>query len=132
MPVVEADRKIKKKYGTCQAFKLFGEFNEANAIKGLLSVRDETMERVRELIAKNDFILEGAFLDPKDLKNYGRVILLVTKNENQHHKQFCTHREKLLDFSGNEFKSARIIQDYLIKEAKKLGVEIIENNRNQT
>lgn len=129
IPIIEADKKIKKKYGTCQAFKKFGPLNITNAIKGLLAVRDETREWVRKLITESDFILEGAFLDPNDLNNFDKLILLVTTDEKQHKKQFLTHREKLLDFSGEEFKSARIIQDYLITEAKKLGVEIVVNIR---
>ncbi|OGG06859.1 hypothetical protein A2872_00550 [Candidatus Gottesmanbacteria bacterium RIFCSPHIGHO2_01_FULL_42_12] len=126
VPHVEADKWVKKKYGTCQAFKLFGPLNETNAIKGLLAVRGETRENVRKLLAKNESIFEGAFLDPNDLTLLGKVILLVVPDEKQHRKQFYAHREKLLDFSGGEFRAARMIQDYLITEAKKLGIEILE------
>ena len=141
LSVVEAD-KIKKKLrkdkskeefpflylGTCSAFNEFGRLDEENAIKGLLSVRNALKEEVsREVLNKDNFILEGAFLDPKTLNEYGRTILLICNDEKLHKKYFYRHREKLLDFKGEEFKAARIIQEYLIKEALELSVEIIDN-----
>ena len=138
LPVVEGD-KIKSKLkqivskkqspflylGTCQAYKEFGELNRENTIKGMLAVRSALSDAVADEIKDRDnFILEGAFLDPNLLIKTGKVILLVVLDEARHKKQFLNHREKLLDFTGNEFKAARIIQDYFIDEAKKLGVEI--------
>lgn len=128
IPVIEADKKIKKKYGTCQAYKIYGGLSEINAVKGLLAVRDETKKAVNSLITDSDFILEGAFLDPESVKKFGRLILLTTLDEKQHRKQFFSHWEKILDFSGNEFKAARIIQKHLIDEARGFGVEIIDSH----
>lgn len=115
--------------GTCQAFREFGTLTEENAIKGLSAVRNALKNAVLEKIKEEkDLILEGAFLDPYSLKEKGKVILLTTLDEKRHKDQFYKHREKLLDLRGEEFKAARIIQEYLIKEAKELGVEIIDNN----
>ena len=140
-PVIEAD-KIKKKarknkskreypflyLGTSQAYKQFGELNKTNAIKGLMAVRHALMENVgAEIRDSKSTIIEGAFLDPNLLKKYGRVILLTTVDEQQHKKQFLQHREKLLDFKGEEFQAARLIQEFLIDEAKELDFEIVEN-----
>jgi len=36
--------------------------------------------------------------------------------------------EKLFDVKGNEFKAARMVQEYLIKEASELDIEIIESS----
>jgi len=79
--------------------------------------------------ALSNFILEAAFLDPVRLRKLGKMILLTTVDENQHKKQFLHHREKLFDFNNNEFRAARLLQQCLIKEAKHLGVEIINNDK---
>lgn len=141
LSVVEAD-KIKKKarkdksrkehpflyLSTCFAYRQFGDLNKENVIKGLTAVRLALNKAVEEKIKENDnSIIEGAFLDPNSLTKFGRVILLITTDEQQHKKQFQKHREKLFDFKGNEFKSARLIQEFLIDEAKELNIEIIKN-----
>lgn len=142
LSIIEAD-KIKRKarenkprkespflyLGTCLAYKQFGELNEENVIKGLMAVRNALMEAVETEIKTNeDTIIEGAFLDPNSLNKFGKVILLTTSDEQKHKKQFLKHREKLFDFKGNEFKAARILQEYSVNEAKNLGIEIINNN----
>lgn len=133
LPVFEAD-KIKKSFSkfetlkTCLAYKKFGALTLENVIKGLLLVRDTYRTVVeKEILKGSDFIMEGAFLDPNFLIEFGKPILLVTSDENKHLSQFLKHREKLLDFHKNEFRAARMIQNYLISEAEKLGIEIIEN-----
>lgn len=131
LPVFEADklkRRVFQNLSTCLAYKKFGALTLKNVIKGLLLVRDTYRKVVEEEILKSsDFIIEGAFLDPNSLTEFGKPILLVTSDENKHLAQFLKHREKLLDFHKNEFKAARMIQKYLITEAENLGVEIIEN-----
>lgn len=132
IPVFEAD-KLKKKsssriLSTCLAYTEFGNFSPENVIKGLLLVRDTYREVVEQEIMKHDkLILEGAFLDPISLLKFGKPILLICPNEVRHKRQFLMHREKLLDFHGNEFKVARIIQKFLIAEAKKLQIKIVKN-----
>ncbi|RJQ24760.1 hypothetical protein C4577_07045 [Candidatus Parcubacteria bacterium] len=141
LPVIEADRikkehrsgKSKKLYpclylGTCQAYKKFGDLTSDNTIKGLFAVRKALDNVIKNKIKKqSDLILEGAFLDPKSLKEFGKVMLLVTKDEKLHKKQFLHHREKILDLKGNEFKAARLVQEYLIQEAKEFSIEVVEN-----
>jgi len=133
LPVLEAD-KIKRQVSpfksikTCLAYKRFGALTLKNVIKGLLLVRD-TYQRVveKEILKSSDFIMEGAFLNPNQLIKFGKPILLITSDENKHRSQFLKHREKLLDFQKNEFQAARMIQKYMIAEAKRIGIEIIEN-----
>lgn len=137
LPVIEGDkikniaRKGRPKnqfpflyLGTCQAYQVFGELNQVNAIQGLKEVREALRPFVIEEIKKqNSFILEAAFLDPNELQQFGKVILLTLTDENLHKKRYLSHREKILDFSANEFKTARIIQKFLIEEAEKLGIQ---------
>lgn len=133
LPVFEAD-KLKRgvfpfqNLSTCLAYEKFGALTLENVIKGLLLVRGTYQKVVEEEILKSsNFIMEGAFLDPNSLTKFGKPILLITSDENKHQSQFLKHREKLLDFKKDEFRAARMIQKYLITEAKKLGIEIIEN-----
>lgn len=128
LSIFEGDKLKKGEPGTCQAYKLFGDLNEENVIKGLMFVRNALKETVNNEIEKHEsLILEAAFLDPNELKNKGRIILVTNQDEKKHKEYFLKHREKLLDFKGNEFKAARIVQEYLIKEAEKLDIEIISN-----
>lgn len=112
--------------GTCQAYKYFGEMSEENCKKGLIAVR-EAMSNIVEKEIGNIDIAEGAFLNPNTLGGLGRMILVVTLDENKHREQFFQNRPEN-DDKINEFKSARIVQGYLIQEARELGVCIIENN----
>lgn len=129
--VFEADKLKKKplpKLTTCLAYKIFGDLTTENVIKGLMLVRDTYRDVVeKEVIKYDDLIMEGAFLDPISLVKFGKPILLICPNEVRHKRQFLMHREKQLDFHGNEFKAARIIQKFLIAEAKKLQIKIVEN-----
>ncbi len=143
LPVMEGDT-IKRKYrkdkdkkthpflylGTCKAYREFGKLNEENVIKGLIAVREELNKVVLDEIKKHEkLILECAFFNPETLKDLGHLILLITKDENAHRKQFLHHLEKRFDIEEKEFKAARLAQEYLIQEANKLGVEIIDNNK---
>lgn len=132
IPVFEADKLKRKplpKLSACLAYKEFGDLSSENAIKGLLLVRDTYREVVKQEISKhNDLIMEGAFLDPNSLLNFGKPVLLICSNETKHKGQFLKHREKLLDFGGFEFKAARILQKFMVNEAEKIGVQIVEND----
>lgn len=141
LPLFEADtlkealRKLTTKeespflfLGTCQAYRYFGELNNDNVVKGLKAVRQALVDRVSQEIQNHDqVVLEGAFLDPHVLKDIGKLVLVVTFDEEQHKNQFFQHREKS-EANLEEFKSARMIQDFLIGEAKNLNIEIKENN----
>ncbi|EKD61973.1 MAG: hypothetical protein ACD_52C00327G0002 [uncultured bacterium] len=142
MPVVEMDR-IKRKarkgktkdrfpflyLGTCKAYCKFGGLNKENTIKGLIAVRLALRKAVADEAKKyTAAIFEGAFLDPYSLKRLGRPILLTTANEKRHRIQFLYHVDRLLDLKSSEFKSARMIQEYLTEEAKILNIEIVDNS----
>lgn len=141
-PLVEADglRPIAQKdktraqdpfayMGITGAFRKFGNLTEDNVIKGLNAVRKTMLPYIDKEIKKytHKLILEGAFLDPQQIINNGKVILLTTNNELCHYKHFFAHRDKNKN-SLEHFKAARMIQDFLIKEAKNYPVEIIDNN----
>lgn len=142
LQIIEADsfkkkvqtRKPKDKYpflysGTCGAYKQFGQLSQETAVKGLTSVRQAFDKFIQnEIKRKDQFVLEGAFLNPLSFKDKGILILIVTTDEKKHQKQYFQHREKLLDITHSEFRAARIIQEFLIKEAKGLGIKIIEND----
>jgi len=117
--------------GITGAFRKFGGLTEENVIKGLKAVRNNMAPYIQEEIEKypNELILECAFLDPEHLINKGKIILLTKKDEESHRKQFFAHREEN-EKSLEHFKAARIIQNYLVKEAKEYNVEIVDNNFN--
>ncbi|HEY4474477.1 MAG TPA: AAA family ATPase [Candidatus Paceibacterota bacterium] len=142
LPLFEADtlrdelRKLTTKeeslflfLGTSRAFSQFGELNTENVIKGLKAVREALANRVEKEIKNHDeVVMEGAFLDPNLLKGCGRLILVVTSEEEQHRDHFFKHRENSME-NVEQFKAARVIQNFLINEAKDLGVEILENEK---
>ncbi len=142
LPLFEADtlkeplRKLTTKeespflfLGTSQAFRYFGGLNINNAIKGLKAIREVLVDAVNKKIQNHkEIVMEGAFLDPNLLKDQGKLILVITSDEKQHNEQFFNHREKN-EANLEEFKATRIIQDFLINEAKDLNIEIIENNK---
>lgn len=117
--------------GTSGAFRKFGNLTEENVIKGLKAVRKNMVPYIQEEIEKypNKLILECAFLDPEQVMNQGKIILLTKKDEENHRKQFFAHREEN-EKSLEHFKATRIIQDFLTEEAKNYNVEIVENNFN--
>ncbi len=115
--------------GISGAFRKFGDPTEENVIKGLKAVRQNMVPYIQEEIEKypNELILECAFLDPEQVMGKGKIILLTKEDEEAHRKQFFDHREEN-EKSLEHFKAARIIQNYLIKEATKYIVETVENN----
>jgi 2-phosphoglycerate kinase len=56
------------------------------------------------------------------------MILIITSDEEQHKRQFFEHREND-QINIEEFRATRIIQDFLINEAKSLNIEIMENEK---
>lgn len=115
--------------GTSGAFRKFGDLTEENVIKGLKAVRKNMVPFIQAEIEKypDELILECAFLDPEQVVSKGKIILLTKIDEGGHRKQFFAHREEN-EKSLEHFKAARIIQDFLIGEAKNYNVEIVENN----
>lgn len=114
--------------GTCQAYRKFGELNDGNAIKGLIAVRKKLAPFVLKKVNQIDkTIIEAAFLDPSQLSGLGECLLVVTANEKRHQQHFFEHRVNNQE-TQEEFRTARIIQDFLIKEAKNKFIKILENN----
>lgn len=121
--------------GTKQAWRLFGELNKENVIKGLQAVRKSMQPYVKkELTARPNLIFEAAFLDPTVQPN-GKLYLVVTLDEDTHREHFYRYRKFFPQYGSAQlkegFKASRLIQDYLIKEAQKLKVTIIYNDNNQ-
>ena len=75
---------------------------------------------------KEGCIAEAAFLDPASLKHEGLVILITVPDEKKHQRQFWEHRTEDA-FTNGQFENARLIQNFLIKEAKELKIATIEN-----
>jgi 2-phosphoglycerate kinase len=115
--------------GISGAFRKFGDLTEENVIKGLKAVRKNMVPYIQEEIEKypNTLIFECAFLDPEQVIDKGKVLLLTKKDEKDHRKQFFAHREEN-EKSLEHFRAARIIQSFLVEEAKNYNIEIIENN----
>jgi 2-phosphoglycerate kinase len=122
--------------GTKQAWRHFGKLNNKNAIKGLLAVRSSMLPYIeKELTERKSIIFEAAFLDPSKTKG-DELYLVVTSNENKHRKQFFKERKYFHPEYGTKeleegFEASRLIQSYLIEEASKLRVNIIENDSNE-
>jgi len=113
---------------TTEAYQAFGARTSENVIQGLLEVRKAYKDLVVQEInaRKEGCIAEAAFLDPFSLKNNGLVILITVPDEEKHRQQFLEHRTKDA-FTNGQFENARLIQDFLIKEANELNISTIEN-----
>lgn len=128
LPHIELDSiKEQNQPGTCQAYARFGELNEENAVRGLKFVRDLYRNKIKEVIdIKQGGIFDAAFIDPNSVKSLGAVILIIALDEKLHREHFFVNRENTLD-TIHEFQVARLVQEYLIQEAKDLGIKIVES-----
>ena len=131
--IIQKGKTIKKEpfyfLPTTESYKALGERTQENVISGMLNVRIALQDSVDKKIFsyKQDIIFESSFLDPKSLKNKGLVILLTIPSDIHHRKQFLVHRPKE-SLTNGQFENARIIQEFFISEAKKLGIIILENS----
>ncbi len=116
--------------GTCQAYQYFGERTLENIKKGLQAVRAALSPIINDTINQHTdgFIMEGATLDPKQLLKVqnSAIILLVTEDELQHKRQFFKHRSENKE-ALDEFVSARMVQEILIKEASDYDIFVLKN-----
>ena len=114
--------------GTTEAYKHFGAPNKENILKGLHAVRKSMSPYINEEISKfeDNLIMESAFLDPEKLRFIGKLVLIITLNENRHSAQYFQHREQN-ENNFEAFRAARIIQDYLIEEAELYDVQTFVN-----
>lgn len=115
--------------GTKEAYRHFGKLNQENVIKGLGAVRNSMAPYVDREVSRypDSLILEGAFLDPAILSTQGKLILLTTKDESAHRQQFFKNRE-VNEENTSSFSAARILQEYLLEEAARYPVEIIDSS----
>lgn len=114
---------------TTEAYQAVGERIPENVVKGLLGVRAAYRDLISQGIDahKEGCVAEAAFIDPSLLQDKGYVMLIVVPSEEKHRSQFLEHRTADA-FVNGQFENARIIQDFLVKEARQLNVPIIENN----
>jgi 2-phosphoglycerate kinase len=119
---------------TTEAWKKFGQLNEENAIKGFLAVRAAFQKYIaQELTLHGEgFVAEATYIDPRyALEDSSIVTLLITSDERLHYSHFFVNRPRSHEEDG-QFKAARWIQNFLIDEADKLGVPILDNSRLDT
>ena len=113
-----------------EAWKKFGELSIDTAVEGFLAVRKAFQKYIALEIAQfnEDLIAEAVYIDPlvaKTLKS--KVTLIITSDEKLHYSHFFLHRDNSNE-EDMQFKAARYIQSFLIKEARDLNIEIIDNN----
>ncbi|NTW14575.1 MAG: hypothetical protein HGA31_06150 [Candidatus Moranbacteria bacterium] len=112
---------------TTEAYKAIGERTPENVINGLLQIRKSLGDIVeREVSLREDAIIEASFLDPDRLMSSGRMLLLTIPSETLHRERFLVHRTED-SLTNGQFENARIIQEFLIAEADRLGIDIIMN-----
>jgi 2-phosphoglycerate kinase len=141
VPHIEADalRKVAQKgkmasrapfyfLPTTEAYQAIGKRTEKNVIDGFLNVRKALHPTIAGWLKKHrrGFVLEAAFLDPRRFLKTGDVILLAPSAKDHRH-QFFIHRKKNVVRNSMHFKNARVIQRYLIEEARQLGIPISRN-----
>jgi 2-phosphoglycerate kinase len=114
--------------GTKQAWRRFGMLNSKNVIKGLKAVRKSMLPYVNETVStQNNLIFDAAFLDPSKYQSKAKLFLLVTLKEEVHYEHYFVNRIKTKEIEEG-FTASRIIQNYLVEEAQKLPVIVIEND----
>lgn len=106
----------------------YGQFSVAHVIHGLLAVRAAMNPYVLEIIGQTQTksVIEGAFLNPSVLTQFTNGILVTRKNEKPHRLQFLIHRPN--QTSSTSYQASRIIQTYLLSEAKQLHIQSIESD----
>lgn len=112
---------------TTEAYQAIGKRTKENIIAGLLNVRKALHPTIAKQLKKyrRGFVLEAAFLDPKKLMKADHV-LLVAPPLREHRRQFFVHRKNDA-FHRAQFRNARVIQQFLIAEARQLGIPITRN-----
>jgi 2-phosphoglycerate kinase len=113
---------------TCKAYQLIGPKKKINIIKGLREVRKAMGSHILRAIKKYpaDLVAEASFLDPHVLSKLGTMILVVARDKARHEKQFFAHRDKKRN--ATEFLVARTIQRFLIDEARKNNIQLVETD----
>lgn len=114
--------------GTKEAWEKFGDFNRDNVIKGLHAVRKSMLSYVDNGLAKHkSVIFEVAFLTPQVYDGKLPLVLVVTRDDTKHRRQFFAKRPESHS-TEQSFAASRILQEYLLSEAAALHVELVEND----
>ena len=113
---------------TTEAYQAIGKRTKSNVIAGFLNVRKALHPIIARQLKKyrRGFVLEAAFLDPRRFLKIGDVLLLAPSAKD-HRRQFFVHRKKNVFRNKAQLQNARVIQQYLIAEAKQLEIPISRN-----
>jgi 2-phosphoglycerate kinase len=109
---------------TTEAWKKFGPLNYENVVRGLIGIRQAFKPFIEQELAKysRNVIAEAVFVDPS-----GSAILITSSDEDLHYNNFFVHRQRNND-ADLQFQAARLMQDFLIQEARERGLMTIDNN----
>lgn len=130
---------VRLKYSSYSSWERYGEPNRENIWKAFCEYREANrsyidciLKRARD--QRVSMIIEGLHLEPKLFELYKRdletkLYILVVSNEERHKeriRQKCNYRPELLLRLEKYFPYIRTIQELLIEEGRKFGVDIIE------
>jgi 2-phosphoglycerate kinase len=123
-----------------EAWGLLGDRDDENVISGMKKYREELEKFMRDEILNffkenETIVFEGAMISPNfKIDNVNVNHFLITQTEiDIHKKQFMKHRmdRRLIRVNPRikeNFSNSLLIQDYLIKEAKRKKVNIVNND----
>jgi len=114
---------------TAEAYQALGPRTPENIIKGMLEVRNAYRDLILKEIATyaKGCIVEAAFLDPASLKTLGPIALIAVPSEERHRLLFFANRTEH-PLNHGQLENTRILQNYLIEEATRLNISVIEND----
>ncbi len=123
------------------AWKVLGKNSPENVIEGFKRYRDRLQPFIRIILDRAykqrvDIILEGIHISPEVFQEYGDLLdakpFLITISDKKIHwerlEEKCKDRPALLKRITPHFEIARSLQDYLVEEANKCHVPIIDNS----
>ncbi|WP_457567914.1 ATP cone domain-containing protein [Desulfurobacterium sp.] len=111
---------------------IYGYLDQSEKVlTGVQAIIDRAIKENVSLIVEGIHLIPGAFKESKEIRKAHIVpILLTTLDEDIHKSRFKT-REKVSQRTSKKylknFRSIRLIQDYLYKLAKEEGIPIIDN-----
>jgi 2-phosphoglycerate kinase len=117
---------------TTEAWKQFGKLDENTAIEGFLAVRNSLNKYVLNELSeqKGSYIAEAVFINPTLFSAKDSMgILIIVPDEKQHYSQFFVGRPRSVE-EDTQFRAARYIQDYLIKESQNKHISTMVNKSN--
>jgi len=108
---------------TTEAWKKFGQLNHKNVAAGLLSIRRAFQPFIDKHLMQygENVIAEAVFVEPSVSS-----ILITNSDVKLHYSNFFVHRKPSKD-TDLQFRAARLMQDFLMKEAIEKGIRTIDN-----